>query len=75
MCIKNNIIEQKTKNQKLSLTNLNNNLLKSCFVFCSIEDILSLSLVCRKFYEVTKELDFIFKEKCELNFCSNYNNL
>lgn len=75
MCIKNNIIEQKTKNQKLTLTNLNNNLLKSCFVFCSIEDILSLSLVCRKFYEVTKELDFIFKEKCELNFCSNYNNL
>ena len=75
MFIKNNIIEQKTKNQKLSLTNLNNNLLKSCFVFCSIEDILSLSLVCRKFYEVTKELDFKFKEKCELNFCSNYNNL
>ena len=75
MFIKNNNIEQKTKNQKLSLTNLNNNLLKSCFVFCSIEDILSLSLVCRKFYEVTKELDFKFKEKCELNFCSNYNNL
>ena len=75
MFIKNNIIEQKTKNQKLLLTDLNNNLLKSCFVFCSIEDILSLSLVCRKFYEVTKELDFKFKEKCELNFCSNYNNL
>ena len=75
MFIKNNIIEQKTKNQKLLLTDLNNNLLKSCFFFCSIEDILSLSLVCRKFYEVTKELDFKFKEKCELNFCSNYNNL
>ena len=75
MYITNNIIERKTSNNKTSLINLSNQLIKSCFIFCSVEDILSLSLVCKQFYIITKELDFIFKEKCELNFCSNYNNL
>ena len=75
MNIPNNIIERKTSNNKISLINLSNQLIKSCFIFCSVEDILSLSLVCKQFYIITKELDYKFKEKCELNFCSNYNNL
>ena len=75
MCITNDINKLKASNNKISLINLNNDLIKSCFIFCSVEDILSLSLVCKQFYKITKELDFIFKEKCELNFCSNYNNL
>jgi hypothetical protein len=75
MYVTNNIIERKTSNNKISLINLSKELIKSCFIFCSVEDILSLSLVCKQFYIITKELDFIFKEKCELNFCSKYNNL
>ena len=68
---KNNI---RVTQKKITLINLNSNLIKSCFVYCSLEDILSLSLVCKQFYEITKELDSIFREKCELNFCSNYDN-
>ena len=74
MCIKRDNNDISLTNKKITLINLNTNLIKSCFVYCSLEDILSLSLVCKKFYEITKELDVIFKEKCELNFCSNYNN-
>ena len=74
MCTISDNILKISSNKKISLINLNNNLIKSCFIFCSIEDILSLSLVCKKFYNIIKELDFIFKEKCELDFCSNYNN-
>ena len=72
MCVKRNNNDIRLTHKKITLNNLN--LIKSCFVYCSIEDILSLSLVCKKFYEITKELDVIFKEKCELNFCSNYDN-
>ena len=74
MCVKRNNNDIRLTHKKITLNNLNSNLIKSCFVYCSIEDILSLSLVCKKFYEITKELDVIFKEKCELNFCSNYDN-
>jgi hypothetical protein len=76
MCITNSNNKVKTKIDKIPITtNLNNNLLKTCFIFCNMEDILSLSLVCKKFYIITKELDFIFKKRCEISFCSNYNNL
>ena len=68
---KNNI---RVTQKKITLINLNSNLIKSCFAYCSLEDILSLSLVCKQFYEITKELDVIFREKCELDFCSNYDN-
>jgi hypothetical protein len=74
MCVKRDNNDIRLTHKKITLNNLNSNLIKSCFVYCSIEDILSLSLVCKKFYEITKELDIIFKEKCELNFCSNYDN-
>jgi len=74
MHVKRDNNEQRFTHQKTSLINLNTSLIKSCFVYCSLEDILSLSLVCKKFYEITNELDVIFKEKCELNFCSNYDN-
>jgi hypothetical protein len=74
MCVKRDNNDIRLTHKKITLNNLNSNLIKSCFVYCSIEDILSLSLVCKKFYEITKELDVIFKEKCELNFCSNYDN-
>lgn len=74
MYVKRDNNEQRFTHQKTALINLNTSLIKSCFVYCSLEDILSLSLVCKKFYEITKELDVIFKEKCELNFCSNYDN-
>ncbi len=75
MCEKTDKIEPKISIIQLNIINLNNNLIKTCFSFCSTEDIIYLSLVCKKFYEITRELDYKFKEKCELNFCSNYNNL
>lgn len=52
----------------------NDNLLKICFDFCEIEDILNLSLVNRKFNKITKILDYKFEEKIEKNYFSNYNN-
>ena len=74
MCVKRNNNDIRLTHKKITLNNLNSNLIKSCFVYCSLEDILSLSLVCKQFYEITKELDVIFREKCELDFCSNYDN-
>ncbi len=61
--------------KNMNIINFNNNLIKNFFSYCSTEDIINLSLVCKKFYEITKKLDYKFKEKCELNFCSDYNNL
>ena len=52
----------------------NDNLLKICFDFCDIEEILNLSLVSKKFYEITKSLDYKFEEEIEKNYFSNYNN-
>lgn len=52
----------------------NDNLLKICFDFCEVEDILNLSLVNRKFNKITKILDYKFEEKIEKNYFSNYNN-
>ena len=54
----------KVTQKKITFINLNSDLIKSCFVDCSIEDILSLSLVCKRFYEIAKKLDSIFSEKC-----------
>ena len=52
----------------------NDNLLKICFDFSEVEDILNLSLVNRKFNKITKILDYKFEEKIEKNYFSNYNN-
>lgn len=52
----------------------NDNLLQICFDFCDIEDILNLSLVCSKFYKITKLFDYKFEDKIEKNFFSNYSN-
>ena len=50
------------------------NLLKICFDFCDIEDILNLSLVCSKFNKITKFFDYKFEDKIEKNYFSNYSN-
>lgn len=52
----------------------NDNLLQICFDFCDIEDILNLSLVCSKFYKITKLFDYKFEDKIEKNYFSNYSN-
>ena len=52
----------------------NDNILKICFDFCDIEDILYLSLVSKKFNAITKRLDYKFEEAIENNYFSNYNN-
>ena len=52
----------------------NDNLLQICFDFCDIDDILNLSLVCSKFYKITKLFDYKFEDKIEKNFFSNYSN-
>lgn len=52
----------------------NDNLLQICFDFCDIDDILNLSLVCSKFYKITKLFDYKFEDKIEKNYFSNYSN-
>lgn len=52
----------------------NVNILKIVFDFCDIEDILNLSLVCSKFYKITKFFDYKFEDEIEKNYFSNYNN-
>lgn len=52
----------------------NENLLKLCFDFCDAKDILNLSLVSKRFYEITNKLDYKFKDEIEKNYFSNYNN-
>ena len=52
----------------------NDNILKICFDFCDIEDILNLSLVCSKFNKITKIFDYKFEDKIEKNYFSNYSN-
>lgn len=63
----------KTNNNIVKLFE-NDNLLKICFDFCDIEDILNLSLVCSKFNKITKIFDYKFEDKIEKNYFSNYSN-
>lgn len=63
---------------KLSLFNKtffqNDNLLKLVFDFCGVEDILSLSLVNKRFYYLTKSHDYKFLAQMEKEFFSDYSN-
>lgn len=52
----------------------NDNILKICFDFCDIDDILYLSLVSTKFNKITKDLDYKFEDAIEKNYFSNHNN-
>ena len=49
-------------------------LLKICFDFCDIDDILNLSTVSTKFYKITKALDYKFEEAIDKNYFSNHYN-
>ena len=61
-----------TRSQKL--VSENDNLLKICFDFCDIEEILFLSLASKKFNKITKDLDYKFEEAIEKKYFSNYSN-
>lgn len=65
----NNIL--KTPQQKIFE---NDNILKICFDFCDIDDILYLSLVSTKFNKITKDLDYKFEDAIEKNYFSNHDN-
>ena len=52
----------------------NENLLKFCFDFCDINDILNLSAASKKFNELTKSMDYKFEEAIGKNYFSNYDN-
>lgn len=52
----------------------NDNILKICFDFCDIDDILYLSLVSTKFNKITKDLDYKFENAIEKNYFSNHDN-
>lgn len=67
--------EQSYKNNRTQKKFLDNdNLLQICFDFCDIDEILFLSLASKKFYKITKDLDYKFEEAIEKNYFSNYNN-
>ena len=53
---------------------LNDNLYKLIFDFCTQEDLTNISLCCKKFNELTKELDYKYKKIFEETFCSSYEN-
>lgn len=52
----------------------NENILKKIFNYCSISDILNLSLVSKKFNKITKQFDYMFKHLSNKTFFSNYEN-
>ena len=66
--------EINTKNSVIKEVILNDNLLKLCFDFCEAEDILNLSLVSKRFKEITRKLDYKFEDEIEKNYFSDYNN-
>ena len=53
---------------------LNDNIYKLIFDFCTPEDICQISLCSKKFYEISKQLDFKFYSIFEDNYCSSYSN-
>ena len=61
------------KNYEIELKD-NDNLLKFCFEFCNINDILNISAASKKFYAITKTVDYKFEEAIERNYFSNYAN-
>ena len=61
------------KNYEIELKD-NDNLLKFCFEFCNINDILNISAASKKFYAITKTVDYKFEEAIERNYFSNYDN-
>ena len=61
------------KNYRIELKE-NEHLLKFCFDFCDINDILNLSAASKKFHELTKDMDYKFEEAIEKNYFSNYDN-
>lgn len=52
----------------------NENILKICFDFCDIDDILNLSLVSKKFNNLMKDFDYKFEDEIDKNYFSNHNN-
>ena len=52
----------------------NENLLEIMFKYCSIYDILNLSLVSKQFNRITQNFDYLFKNLINKLFFSNYEN-
>ena len=44
------------------------------FKYCSLHDILNLSLVSKKFNQIAQKFDYLFKELINNVFFSNYEN-
>ena len=53
---------------------LNDNLYKLIFDFCTPEDLTNISLCSKKFNELAKELDYKYKIIFEETYCSSYDN-
>ena len=60
------IIENELKNK--------DNLLALCFEYCDIDDIINISTASKKFYKISKYMDYKFEEAIEKNYFSNYTN-
>ena len=54
--------------------NLNDDLYKLIFDFCTFEDLSQISLCSSKFYKIAKELDYKYRSAFEDSFCSSYSN-
>ena len=63
------------ENQNLKEIYLSNeNLINIMFKYCSLQDILNLSLVSKKFNQIAQKFDYLFKELINNVFFSNYEN-
>jgi hypothetical protein len=63
------------ENQNLKEIYLSNeNLINIMFKYCSLHDILNLSLVSKKFNQIAQKFDYLFKELINNVFFSNYEN-
>lgn len=66
-----NFIKPKSSNQVFFQKD---NLLKLVLDFCTIEEILALSLVNKKFYSITKFFDYKFMQAFSQLYFSDYEN-
>ena len=64
------------ENQNLKEIYLSNeNLINIMFKYCSLHDILNLSLVSKKFNQIAQKFDYLFKELIKNVFFLNFLNL
>ena len=55
-----------------NLPELSDNLLLNIFSYCSIDEIIELSHANKRYFQLSKKCEEIYKNYCDSLYCSNY---